>query len=658
MVDTAKSKIQIVISGQDGSENVFPFEQESVILGNSPAANIQLNDENASDLHIMLKQTDGKVQMVDLGSKSGTFINGEKVSQRDLTSDDKITIGNTVINVLLGDVSTAQFTEEITKPVADVVPEGNFEDSESTELKEVTETAKIPQESLSEPTVVVPTETPNEELEEKVEPIVVQSVKEGSEIQNMSLASWKGELTDLTTEHLFEDDLEDEEIPTEGSKVLEVAMFWGRTVMKVGHYLPGKTITLGESLKDDYTMVSEKLAADTYNFIQPDGEDYVIAFNEHMDVDVKSNGKNMKVSDLEADGRIQKSDGIQRIRMLKLGLTERVKIVMGDIIFAIRYVSPAVINTTNLWRKVDYYLSKTMMISFLGHMLILFAFYVTPLNLAKISEDLFKNPDRFAKLVLQPPEKKVKKDFKKPKKLEDTVKENKKFGKKEPELKTKVAPQVDTRKREEDKKKALSAGILGLLKKGGGSMKNIFAGGGLGTGINNALGGLETADMADADGLGGLGTRGGAFGGGASLGIGGIGTYGRGGKGKGGGYGNIDLGGRGKGMTRVRPGRVVMKGALDRSIIARIIRRHHSEIKFCYEKELSKNPNLYGKVVVFFIIGGNGKVVDAMVKQTTLNSENVENCILTKVKRWKFPKPKGGGKVEVSYPFILQSAGK
>ncbi|MBS1150428.1 MAG: FHA/TonB domain protein, partial [Myxococcaceae bacterium] len=131
-----------------------------------------------------------------------------------------------------------------------------------------------------------------------------------------------------------------------------------------------------------------------------------------------------------------------------------------------------------------------------------------------------------------------------------------KFGKKDEKKKEadpskKGAPVVDANKREEDRKKIQTAGLLGALA-GNGAASNVFGPGGLGTGINNALGGLQGgAGLGDAHGVGGLGSRGsGSGGGGTGLGLGGLGTKG-GGRGSGG-NGAIDLGGRGKDSTQRR----------------------------------------------------------------------------------------------------------
>jgi hypothetical protein len=164
--------------------------------------------------------------------------------------------------------------------------------------------------------------------------------------------------------------------------------------------------------------------------------------------------------------------------------------------------------------------------------------------------------------------------------------------------------------------------------------------------------------MGDAGGAGGLGSRGtGAGGGGQGLGIGGLGS----GPGRGsGGTGNIDLGGRGKGMTRIVPGKIIYEGGLTREEIQRVISRVMSQIKYCYEKELNKDPNLEGKLVASWVISGSGDVQSANMAQNTFggaSAQPVEQCVIRIIQRLKFPQPKGGGQVFVTYPFVFSSSG-
>jgi len=84
-----------------------------------------------------------------------------------------------------------------------------------------------------------------------------------------------------------------------------------------------------------------------------------------------------------------------------------------------------------------------------------------------------------------------------------------------------------------------------------------------------------------------------------------------------------------------------------------VIRRNLARFKFCYEKQLSSNPNLGGKVSVYFTIAPTGSVAKAMVRETSMNNATVEGCVNKVMRSLKFPKPKGGGIVVVTYPFVF-----
>ncbi|MFP5518836.1 MAG: AgmX/PglI C-terminal domain-containing protein [Bdellovibrionia bacterium] len=96
-------------------------------------------------------------------------------------------------------------------------------------------------------------------------------------------------------------------------------------------------------------------------------------------------------------------------------------------------------------------------------------------------------------------------------------------------------------------------------------------------------------------------------------------------------------------------------GGLDPEIIAQYIRSQLGQILYCYERQLSAQPDLYGKVAVKFTIGPNGGVEARAINNSTLKNSTVEGCILSKIANWKFPAPQGGTKVLVTYPFMFKS---
>ena len=145
---------------------------------------------------------------------------------------------------------------------------------------------------------------------------------------------------------------------------------------------------------------------------------------------------------------------------------------------------------------------------------------------------------------------------------------------------------------------------------------------------------------------------------GPSYKLGGIAT-----RGKAGGVGDFKNGtglaggsvGAGNVMALSDDEETTIEGGLDRDAIAEVIKRNLGQIRYCYERQLSSNPDLYGKVLVKFVIGADGSLGSQKVDNSTLKSDMVEGCILRRMAAWKFPLPKGGTQVRVSYPFLFKA---
>jgi TonB family protein len=219
---------------------------------------------------------------------------------------------------------------------------------------------------------------------------------------------------------------------------------------------------------------------------------------------------------------------------------------------------------------------------------------------------------------------------------------------------------------------AKKAGVLGIFQQQKGShIASIFGrDSALGRDATDALGGLIGNEIREAygvpGGLGLVGTGRGADGTGeGTFGLGNLGTIGKCiGQACGPGSGNGNYWRRGPGIDRVRRtgdgpdvtiGVAKTRGRLDKEIIRRVIRSHLKEVKFCYETELVRKPDLYGRISIQFTITPAGTVSSSAVDQSTVGNRNVEQCIVAAVKRWTFPQPEDGGVVLVSYPFVLQA---
>ena len=99
----------------------------------------------------------------------------------------------------------------------------------------------------------------------------------------------------------------------------------------------------------------------------------------------------------------------------------------------------------------------------------------------------------------------------------------------------------------------------------------------------------------------------------------------------------------------------VVLGGLGRQVIDDVVKRHLNQIRYCYQRQLQRTPELGGSVVVKFSIGPDGSVNHAATRSSTLQHPDVESCIAGRVLRMRFPAPNGGGRVIVTYPFAFSS---
>ncbi len=204
-------------------------------------------------------------------------------------------------------------------------------------------------------------------------------------------------------------------------------------------------------------------------------------------------------------------------------------------------------------------------------------------------------------------------------------------------------------KRQLDREIAEDAGVLGALADAG-ALGGVFDQG-LSGDLTAGIGGLHGAVGVQ---LGtGLGLRGtGPGGGGNEIGsFSGTGTRGRGDGSVGDFEGGGDLGPRQEGMLR-RSSEPIIIGGLDKSLIDAVVKRHMNQVRYCYQRALTADPGLSGKVTVQFVIARDGGVSKAKIKSSSLGSAAVESCMTDRFLRMRFPQPRGGI-VIVSYPFMF-----
>lgn len=203
------------------------------------------------------------------------------------------------------------------------------------------------------------------------------------------------------------------------------------------------------------------------------------------------------------------------------------------------------------------------------------------------------------------------------------------------------------------------SGIFGVFGSGGANNKldNTYSGGGQLSGLaNQSTGTSGFAEDRAGEGLGSKFKETGGGQGKSNIGVTGIGN----GKGLGmgvGGSGGIGLGG--KGSVTILPGGdgESYGGNIDRDGIRRVFFNNQRAIQSCYEKALGGDKGLSGKVVLDFDIGEQGRVLrgDYSRAKSTLVNDELAECVINKMKTWKFPEPPANQTVQVFYPLAFSS---
>jgi len=97
----------------------------------------------------------------------------------------------------------------------------------------------------------------------------------------------------------------------------------------------------------------------------------------------------------------------------------------------------------------------------------------------------------------------------------------------------------------------------------------------------------------------------------------------------------------------VQTGRTLIRGSLSKKQILRTIHSRMRQLQVCYRRALQDIPLLEGRLQLRLLLERNGLVQKAKIFNSNLRLLTLERCILRNVRRWHFPKPKGGGPVIV-----------
>jgi TonB family protein len=698
------------------------FERDIVKIGRLASAHLKLDDAKVSRIHAVIESSAGGAEysIIDMGSTEGTFLNGEKVSKEKLTDGDEIRLGDSRIVVSLSETSGAPAQAVSSRPPAPPSTPEDLWAASAQELQQAEPTMELgaanPYETVIPPMVESVVPQPMEAYAQPMQqpmmqmsappmqPMMQMPAQPMMQMPAQPMMQMPAQpMMQMPFQPVYEQPAYEappgmvveqnpwgsvpNNLASEGvsdtERALEVKALWGgTTVLDTLAVTNEPTLTIGDEKKVagwgpfqhvvhcDIEVPSKGLPAATYVLAESlgtGGANYVIhipaTFTGRLE---KANGTMRTVEEMiqKRGKNIENGESPGGIKY-QMQAEETLYLVHNAIVFQVRYVRRSRMIPPPLFERLNYTWLNVLVLAFFIHLMAIVSFIATPVTNAELTEDIFKNRNRFAQFRLTPEQVQKQKSLmlSKLKAGEPGAKAKGVEGKAGRKDYDKNKKQGRMAVKGDPNDKEIAKSTLDKLFGGKGNVGRsyLFGSGGLGGELKGALGGVTGAEIGDATGLGGLGTRGTGPGGGGlsmnSVGLGALGTHGRGG-GQGG-YGE-GIGGLGKKAERdinISAGSPIIMGSLDKEIIRRVIKEHIAQIRYCYEKELVRNPGLFGKVATEFVISANGTVQSADVTQSTLGNPEAERCITAKIRTWQFPKPKGGGIVVVKYPFLFKTSG-
>jgi len=179
--------------------------EPSISIGRAEHALLRIDDPSVGDLHAVINvEEDGTVQLLDLGTAAGTTFGGSRISNANLSTGDRFTLGNVEVQVRYDE-------KENTTPTMDVRP-----DAPAAGMADTDDTAGPPL------------------LEETYEDVVELVMRSGSGNNDAGIDS-------------------------KAPKVLEVNQIWQNLLLDTKHYGRGAKVRVGASIGYRWSLLGVPL---------------------------------------------------------------------------------------------------------------------------------------------------------------------------------------------------------------------------------------------------------------------------------------------------------------------------------------------------------------------------------------------------------------
>jgi hypothetical protein len=670
-----KQKLALTFAFYQGDQLVRreTVSQDIMKVGKDPKSHLRVDDDLAGRMHAVIEVQDD-VTLIDLGSESGTLVNGTRVNKCKLNQGDQLQIGSTLIVLERVEASAAEAAPVPSMPGAYAAPAPHASQPFSAPAGVASNPfGAVATPPMSNPFAAAP---PAASIPNPFASNPFAAASHGGHgahghghgrdaFANAPEGSYEYQLVKGGAP------LRSDEVEGAASAV-EVRVLWGRNLLHVSHIPTNRSFTVGEAEgkngKVDFSLPVEKLGTSRLALV--DGGSVIVPPNATGWVEAGANQPKVPVQQAAQGGRIPVNNGTT------------VRLEVQDIVFEIngvasgrKVVAAATLAAFITGSAILYVLGAGVGI---GGFLAATAMFTPDLNATSADEVNDEQRYLISHYLDAAAEKEL--EEKPAEEVAESNADNKeggtgtrakgeegsmgnpnsklsgnRYGVAGPE--NNPDPHIA---RQAALRDAAEFGMIGLLNSGaGGDPDAPTAPWGRDDSLGNdplsARGNMWGDAIGESFGAGGLGLTGigeGGGGRGEGIGLGGIGTIGHGagtgtGQGFGSGHGRLSGSHRAK-PPQVRMGSTSVSGRLPPEVIQRIVRQNFGRFRLCYENGLRNNPNLQGTVSVSFVIGRDGSVSN-VGGGGGMPDSGVTSCVTRAFYGLAFPAPEGGV-VRVTYP--------
>lgn len=642
------------------------FLQEQIIVGSSPEANLRLEGPGISEFHCVIELRPQGFFVGDLGSATGTLLQGQLVMDAPVSSGQKIGLGEFEVHFFVGVPKPVSVAAEVHPKE----PPTQIPKAESQPVQEVV-SPKTPLSSSKKKSAVVSVPTSSSGAVSKHSTALASRAHRGTYAPPSSVQDLRTYLKPST------------------GPVLEVVISWQERILNSLHFSKPELITLG-SQASSHIQVPSSLVPTQIGFIDLRSAPKLFV-PDFADIELVQSGRTLSRVELEKNARLQPGSSGGHFIEIKSG--EMLHLNFGDSgwNFWIRFVAqaPLVPSASSSLSSAEI---STLLLT-LGAVLLL-SLLVSMTAPIETSDPEAPAPLRQAQFVYQkkpvviqqgnPQDEIGARPTPTRVEMKDQKTEAPKAQQASPQPDSSQAAQAAEVRPNQTKNKTKTNQVTSTKR--GGSVKlaekeaansrtrdlsksgvmGAFGGSGVRKQLDRAYSGAgDLLGMADrASGSSGpaanrsgedigskLRSTGEGGNGQAAEGLADIKTKGRSsGQST---YGVLGSGGKGS-VSIVSSGEGAgFTGGLDKAGIRRTVQSMLGEIRACYEKGLRLSSALEGRVLINFEIDDRGQVTSSRVASSNIPNDEVGNCIANRIRVKRFPPSPKGVIGAVDYPFIF-----